>query len=245
MPSRRQFLAAAGVAAVGVGAQPASAERSWQSIADDAPDHITRSFDEALLEDYKPYLVIRHLGSNTPSALYGYVARSTEFDYTMLVYWAEYPFQDGAIPGGWDSHFGDHEPIYVRVDEQEGELIDVSYSAYHWLRGWTATPVLSESEGTHPLFYVADPWHHYTTTAEEGVNIDLATLDDDELSTWWNNGWDEAIYPQALTEPWIMAGANGRSDWWHETAGSFSFEATLRQVYLTAGLFGADQSDLS
>lgn len=73
-------------------------------VADDTPDHVTHSYDEQLLERFKPYLVTRDLGSNTPNALYAYVSRSPEYEHTILSYWASYDFQKGVVLG-YDSHF--------------------------------------------------------------------------------------------------------------------------------------------
>lgn len=207
-------------------------------VAEDRPAHVSRRYDESLLQEFKPYLVTRDLGSNTPNALFGFVARSTEFDHTMLVYWAEYDFQKGVVLG-YDSHFGDHEPVYIRVDEAANEIVDISYSAYHWLRGYTPLPPVDSDTGNHPLLHVVDPWHHYYTTAEEGVDVDLTELTDETLQAWWDNGWDEAIHLRSLSVPWVMAGSDGRKDWWQDSAGGFSFEATLRRYYYPLR-FGVD-----
>jgi hypothetical protein len=240
--SRRSALRTAGFvtaasAAVATGSHRAAAA---SPVTDATPDHVTREFDETLLNRYKPYLVTRDLGSNTPNALFGYVARSPEFDYTMCVYWAEYDFQRG-VALGYDSHFGDHEPVYVRVDEETDELVDVAYSAYHWLRGWSATPVLAQGSGAHPLLHVVDPWHHYFLTAEEGVDVDLAHLDDTTLEAWFDNGWNDAIHVRTLAVPWVMGGADGRSDWWKDSVSAFSYEAGLRR-YVYPLLYGVNEN---
>ncbi|AUV84692.1 hypothetical protein C2R22_24500 (plasmid) [Salinigranum rubrum] len=241
--SRREYLHRVATptglsAGLVVGATSVAAAVS--AVADDTPSHVTREYDAELLDQYKPYLVTRDLGSNTPNALYGYVARSPEFDYTMCVYWASYDFQRG-VALGYDSHFGDHEPVYVRVDEETDSLIDVSYSAYHWLRGWSATPPVDANSGSHPLLHVVDPWHHYYQTVESGVSVDLKHLDDATLEAWFDNGWNEAIHVRSLSVPWVMAGADGRSDWWRDSVSAFSYEASLRR-YVYPLLYGADEN---
>lgn len=243
-PTRRTFLA--GGAALAVGSRPVAAQ-SKSTLAEETPEHVTREYDEALLEKYQPYLVVRDLGSNTPTALFAYVARSPEYDHTVLVYWAEYPFQDGVSPFGGslsDSHFGDHEPVYVVVDEELDELVEVVYSGYHWMAAGTRAPTATtDATGVHPTLHVVDPWHHYFQTPEEGVAVELRHLSDDVLQAWLDNGWDEHIHIPSLTTPWVMTGRNGRSDWWQDDVGTFSFEATLRSFYLRIGWYGADGID--
>jgi len=54
--------------------------------------------------------------------LYGYVARSNEYETDMLCYWAQLTHQDG-LPGvRADSHLGDHDPIFVFVDSESGDV---------------------------------------------------------------------------------------------------------------------------
>lgn len=243
MPSRREFLAAAGGtgAAVAMGSAAVAGSAAAQSSPTESvtPSHVTHSFEADLLERYRPLLITRDLGSNTPSALYAFVSRSTEFEHTVLSYWAEYPFQRG-VALGWDSHLGDHEPVIVRVDEEAGEIVDVSFSAYHWLRGWTPEPSTNDnSTGTHPTLHIVDPWHHYFTTVEEGVTVQLEHLSHDVLDSWWVNGWSDAVYLRGVAVPWEMMGSDGRSDWWADSMSAFSYEATLRR-FVYPYLYGVD-----
>lgn len=234
--TRRAFLATVGAAAVGTSTAAAQTD---DALADATPDHVQRSYDEELLKQYRPLLVTRDLGSNTPTALFAYVSRSPEYDHTILSYWAEYPYQEGIV--GYDSHFGDHEPVILSVNEQKDELVEVVYSGYHWMAAWTESPPVVEDEtGTHPTMYVYEPHHHYTLTAESGVEVELQHLSDDRLQAWLDNGWDEHIHIPALTTPWVMTGRNGRSDWWKDDVGSFSFEAALRRIWFRLGWYGAD-----
>lgn len=129
----------------------------------------------------------------------------------------------------------------LRIDEDTNSLIDVSYSAYHWLRGWSNTPVLSESTGDHPLLHVVHPWHHYCLTAEEGIDVELKHLDDATLQGWFDNGWDEAIHVRTLSVPWVMMGADGRSDWWQDSVSAFSYEAGLRR-YVYPLIYGVNEN---
>lgn len=216
-------------------------------LQEETPEHVRRSYDEDLLKRYRPLLVTRDLGSNTPTALFAYVSRSPEYEHTILSYWAEYPFQEGVSPFGGDlsdSHFGDHEPVILSVDEQTNELVEVVYSGYHWMAAGTQAPPVVENEtGIHPKLGVVNPWHHYYQTPEPGVEVPLKHLSDDRLQGWLDNGWDEHIHIPALTTPWVMTGRNGRSDWWKDDVGTFSFEATLRRFYLRLGWYGADGVD--
>ncbi|RDZ49524.1 hypothetical protein C5C07_20290 [Haloferax sp. Atlit-4N] len=242
MPTRREYLRTSGKAlATGalVGGVFSVGAAAANAIDDATPEHVTRTYEPDLLNRYKPRLVVRDLGTNTPTALYSFVARSTEFNDTVLVYWASYPFQEG-VALGYDSHWGDHEPIYVRINEDRDEILDVAFSAYHWLRGWNPSPptVLGDTEGAvHPTFHVVNPWHHYFLTTEEGVDVDLEHLSDAELQAWLDNGWDEAVHLPSVTQPWVMTGADGRTDWWLDTVGSFSYEAGLRR-YVYPLLYG-------
>ena len=213
-----------------VGTASATAER----LAEETPEYVTRTYDAALLERWQPRLRIQHLDIQ-PHSTYAYVTRSNEAETAALSYWHTYRGQNGVV--GADSHFGDNEPVVLYVDEATDELVEVAYSAYHWFAGRTESPP-TDGEG-RPQFRAVKPWHNHTVTTEAGQLVDLRHLSDDELSNRLRNEWP--IHVPAIARPWVM---RRRSDWWaDDTVGPFSIERTLRQVYLTAGLFGADQVD--
>lgn len=208
--------------------------RGAESALDDAtPEYVTRSYDSTLLSDWQPRLKTNHLDIK-PHTAYAYVARSTEQETAALSYWHTYRGQNGWV--GADSHFGDHEPVVLFVDESTDELVEARYSAYHWFAGvWDDAP--TDDEG-RPTFRAHKPYHHHIITDDDGGSVDLGELSDGRLEDWLANGWE--VHVPALARPWVML---NRSDWWADDVGPVSVERTLRRAYLAAGIGGADDAD--
>lgn len=206
------------------------------------PPHVTLSFDQGLLETYQPKLVTRTLDVK-PSQQYAWIATSPEHETDVYCYWTWYVSQRGLT--GQDSHYLDREPVYVFVDSTTGDVQRVLYSAYHWLKGSTSDPTLTDEQ--NPTLRVVERWHHYLLTDEvTGVYVPLSDLDT-TFEAWLDNGWEEDLYVGAAQDPWVML---DRGSWWNETAVGFSFNEMLRRSYVRASnltgfdIFGAGTTDL-
>lgn len=214
--NRRAFCRWTAALAVGsvAATRPAAADHF-----DHQPDHVTLSFDRSFLERYRPRLDLSAVKQNpddtVPGAMFGWKASSPEHETDVAVFFAEYPYQQGILPTGSDSHFGDHEPFYVFVDATTGEVREVVYSAYHWLRGRTPTPSIYNQ--THVEATVVSPWHQYalgSVTDGEYVAVEDLTS---AFPDWLNDeDWHDHLEPGVVVNPWRMAGADGRQHWWRE-----------------------------
>jgi hypothetical protein len=255
--SRRGFLRRVGAAsalsgvAVTAASTPASADHYEMQ-----PESVTLEFDREWLEQYRPRLdlsaVREHPDDTLPNAMYAWKASSEDYETDVAVFISEYNYQQGIIPTGADSHYLDREPLYVAVDSETGEIQEVVYSAYHWLRG--RTTAFTVYEETHPEFGVVSPWHQYSqglTSDGEFVNVDdlggkfEEWLRDDEFH--------DALAPGTVVNPWRMSGSSARArlHWWREGRDSFSLNALfvgsmLRASKTVPGLDfgGASESDL-
>lgn len=236
---RRTYLRAlAGGAVLGLAAGSASATHAT-TVRDD----VTISFDRSWLETYQPRLTMPTESRDKLDATYAWRASSDEFDGDVGCYWTAYSHQEGVSQ--YDSHHGDHEPVYVRVDDS-GEVAEVAASVYHWLRGRTAQPTLYDD--THPHLRVIDPWHHYSVTSSDrgGIYPDLRSLGSgDELESadtttefeaWLQNGLEADLASGVVTTPWRMLGADGRQHWWSDDAFGASFQATRLSIYRSLGV---------
>lgn len=259
---RRTFL---GRAATAVGSLPFATSVSAQSdadiTADDTdddtlphyaakPDAVELIYDEPMLQTFQPQLVTDHLDVE-PTALYAWRATDTSDDphpTDVLVYWASYSHQDGVSPfGGFlsDSHYGDHEPIYVEVNKLEESIERVHHSAYHWLRGWTTSPPTTDDG--RPKMYVVNPWHQ-TRPAPEARPVDLTDVDlrdlTDRYRYWLKNGLKEDLRVGSVTNPWIM---RDHESWWKPSS-TFGLSINMRQyvanLSYSAGVAGADASEV-
>lgn len=216
------------------------------------PSHVTLAFDREFLEQYRPRLDFAAVETNPedslPNAMYGWRASSPEHSTDVAVFWADYQYQQGLSPFGHDSHLGDHEPVYVFVDDEDGSVEEVVYSAYHWLRGRARSSVLYDE--THPMLSVVSPWHQYSlggVADGEFVSVEnlLAVFED-----WLADGLEEELAPGTVRNPWRMQGSSGRQHWWREGADGISMNAVfvssmLRISNLVPGvdIGGASASD--
>lgn len=236
MPTRRGLLrtvaTGAAIGSVGLGATTGSVAATH---TDQQPDHVTISYDQDRLETYRPLVVTSHLDVK-PTALYGWIATSTEYDYDWYVYFAEYAAQEGV--SSYDSHYGDHEPVYVGV--ADGSVERLLYSGYHWIRATAAGESIPLYEETHPALYVINPWHHYALDPQtRGSFVGVRSLVD-VFEAWLDNGMEESLAPGTVVDPATM---RTRGDWWRLTAAGLSLNELYIRTLLTIGFQGADQAD--
>lgn len=250
---RRGFLktgTAAAVAAAGV-------LGATQPVIADHPSHldddVNLSFDEDDLKQYRPLLQVGHLDVE-PTTIYAWMASSPNKITDAYVYITFYPTQRG-IAGSADSHYLDREPCYVFVNSN-GNIEEVLYSAYHWLKASTTSPpTYTDSDGQHPAFRVADKWHHYLLDPEmRGEFVGLSELGTDEkieadqISTqyeeWLDNRWEEELLPGAVVDPWKMRRPEHES-WWAKDRREWRRELWLQISSVPfLNIAGADNTDL-
>jgi len=243
---RREFLRGVGLRAtqalvVGGGAAVTAAALD-SPIKDATPEHVTHEFDTQALKKYQPQFVVREVDRAKLQSLYGFVARSPEYQTDCCVYYTEWSHQEGLSPFApplSDSHYGDHEPFYVFVDSETGEVREIVYSAYHWVAGKALAPA-APMENSHPKAHIVSPWHHYYLTDEDGVFVDLADLTG-ALGDWWANGMDEHLYLEGVTVPWRM---RSRAHWWQDSVAGFSVDAYYAEMLYNLGAVGADNPEV-
>jgi hypothetical protein len=233
--SRRQFLASTAGAFVGV---RVTSGRVAADHRDAKPEHVTISYTESTLSAFQPLLDLTEEDKSRLLGQYAWTATSPEHDTDCHVYWTAYTHQSGVTE--YDSHYGDHEPAYVFVDSQTGEIQEVVASIYHWLRGRALASGLRIENETNPVLGVITPWHQYTAPApqEDPTRPELSNLDN-AFDDWLANGLEEALEPGVVVNPWRMQGADGRGHWWRDTVASISFDAAYMRILRTIGLHEA------
>lgn len=229
------------------GAENASAAEDYR---ESIPEDVYLVYDEAKLKELEPHLVSRTLNV-LPQQVYGAIATTGTEDLTstgdrdtnIAMFWVEYPYQEGFTP--FESHLGDHEPFYVEYEPKVGgpEITRVLCSGYHWITArYTKFDTVEENGNDHPLFRIADRYHHYFGTTEDGTTPSsawgLADLRG-ELQGWLDNDWPVNV--PSITNPWVQ---KTRSSWWEDTTGDFRVGEAFYDAALSIGIFGADQTDL-
>ena len=234
--TRRQFLATAGAAA-GIGALSGRASADHRTHQ---PDHVTLSFDRATLERYQPLLELTSEDQSRLIGQYAWTATSPEHDTDAHVYWASYTHQSGV--SSYDSHLGDHEPSYVFVDSETGDVVEVVASVYHWLRGRAPAGALTFEDETNVVLRVISPWHQYTAPSSNSSPYQ-SQLEDlrDSFDDWLANGLEDSLAPGTVVNPWRMAGPSGRGHWWRDTIGGFSTDAFYVSALRTLGFHEAGE----
>ncbi|WP_096391476.1 twin-arginine translocation signal domain-containing protein [Halopenitus persicus] len=238
--TRREFLRGSGAAAAlvatgGIAGRSSATEHTahWR----EKPDHVSLTFDQVAMEEYRPRLEIHHLDVE-PSALYGWIASSPEHETDVYVYFAKYATQRGISL--LDSHMHDREPFYVFVDPSDGSVQEVAYSGYHWFRASNASPPVDGD--THVTARVVNPHHHFVLSSESAIREDVPVESlVDEFDIWLSNGWGESLHPGAATNPWVM---RSRESWWREKDWEDKIALTIYDAYRLAGLAGADEADI-
>lgn len=248
--TRRQVLRGAGATAVaGLGTATFSGPTAAQASQYDVPSDYTQSFDREFLERYQPLLVTSspEVRSNL-MGMWGYKVTSPDSDYAVAAYWAKYATQAGlSIPLtdiviGADAHAGDHEPVYLYVDEVTGEVDRVVATGYHHfameVSGENAhlTKDRDPDRETHVSLDVVDPWHHYQLVeGDRGFFPDLydwtAARDN-----WVRDGIYDTTALYAVDNPYVML---ERDSWWDRDTTDYQFA----KLWLALGLRGADSRD--
>lgn len=227
MPTRRQYLASLAAAGTLTTAGTAAADHT-----DRQPAHVTISYDETVLDTYKPLLARSQAAREKYLGLYGWVAESPEEATKVCVYWSYYSHQDGASQ--YTSHRGDHEPVAVEVNTDTGDVERIRASIWHWQKG-EVTPDAAPMDGTNVKLRVIDPHHAYTAARESDTVEDLDVKD---LTATWDdtlaNGLEDDVVPGASYNPWIM---QRESDWWR--AGSFGLPSIEALVTSATQRFNA------
>lgn len=209
--TRRRFLKTVG--AVGVGGAVLSTPAAGEHF-DHQPDSVTLTYDEDVLNDYRPELVLSDDARPKFNGLYGWTATSPDYDTDAHVFWAEYSHQEGLSPF-WgaltDSHYGDHEPLVVFSDSDSGEVEWLVASTYHWTAGKVSGEDASMN-GTHPHLRAIDPWHQFTAADRSGTFPEVHDLTQ-EFDSWLANGMEDPLEPGVVVNPWRML---DRDDWWRD-----------------------------
>ncbi|MFW5938323.1 MAG: hypothetical protein ACOCSN_05195 [Halanaeroarchaeum sp.] len=205
---------------------------------DAQPEHVSLVYDESLLEEHVPRLVMSHLDVS-PTAAYSWIATSTEHSTDFYCYWVYYAYQEGYTE--YDSHETDREPVLVEVN-QDDEVVAVYYDAYHYLRNDPGTAPVRDG---HPTLRIQKPHHFYTATTAIGDMPDIGDLHE-YYDAWIDNDW--RVYRPAVVDPWSMA---SREHFWRDASAGVSFNAVYWRSLLAASSVpgidfgGASDSDLS
>jgi len=243
--SRRQWLRKLGlVTMVAAGttalSEPVSAASpSVEVFAGTKPNSVTiDGTDTAFLERYRPYLDLSAVPRSNYPNLYGWRVSSPDHDTDVALYCTQYAIQRDVIT--LTSHVGDHEWIYVFVDSRNGEVRSVSYSAYHWLRGWVLPPDLY-SGSDHTMFEVAPTYHNFIprSTKGNGKLLDVRSLGDYTTRTgplyeWLRNGLGDMLQPGAVHNPWQLAPHGPLNTWWSKS-GAGRINLTIVHVWALIG----------
>jgi len=231
MPTRRDYLQRAGttLATSGVTGAVVLAGVAAAAHYDAQPEHVSLTYDQSYLEQYRPELVLSSDAREKFLGLYGWVATSPEYDTNVCVYWCSYSHQEGWI-GNLDSHYGDHEPLQVEVNSETGDVERVRASVYHWIKGETLASEASLKDG-RPHLKVVDPWHQYTAASSAGILPEVEDLTA-VYQDWLDDGLEDALHPGSSTNPWSM---EARGDWWRREYG-VSKNALLVSATKVAGI---------
>lgn len=243
-----------GVTTLAATSAPASA-RSVDEYVAEQDTNTTISEDTEWLERYRPALDLAAVPYDNRPTLYGWKATSPDRDTDVAVYATEYAVQKDFLT--LTSHAGDHEWIYVFVDSASGEVVEVSYAAYHWLRGYLLNPPVDGSDGgDHPTFAVAKTYHNYipTTASSGGVLLDVRGLGDPSSASgpfyqWLANGMADDLEPGAVHDPWQLDSEGPLDSWWARD-GSGSLNRYIVDAWATLafgvgiGIRGGDDADL-
>lgn len=249
--SRRQWLRGSAGGAIGasalIGASGTAAadDRPVSAYPDTKPEHVSLTTEDTeFLNRYRPALNLSAVPFSNRPTLYGWKATSRDGDVEtdVAVFACEYAVQKDII--SLTSHAGDHEWIYVFVDSASGEVTEVSYCAYHWLRGYLQDPAVDGTDGgDHPPFTVAPTYHNYAplsgNAADNTVLLDVEPLGDystrsGALYQWLANGMAEDMEPGAVHDPWQLD-SDGPLDAWWARNGSGSINRAIVDAWAFVG----------
>lgn len=257
--TRRQWIRGVGGGVAGAAALTTAGTASAapvEEFADAKPESATITHDSAWLKRYRPVLDLRAVPHDNRPTLYGWKVSSRDADVEtdVGVFACEYALQRSWLT--LTSHAGDHEWIYVYVDRNSGEVTEVSYAAYHWLRGYVTNPSVDGSDGgDHPMMTVAPTYHHYApvSSSSSGVLLDPQSLGDYDtrsgaLYQWLANGLDTDMAVGAVHNPWLLD-SNGPLDAWWSRSGSGRWNRFIVDAWALAafgfgvGIRGAEDAD--
>ena len=220
-----------------------SSAASAASEAREPPAHVTVSFDETLIKQYQPQLVLEGV-EPAPLGFYGLHAESSESALNAVYGFVEYPYQDGNI-GRSDSHLGDHEPVIVFYDSASGDVSRVDYSPYHWFHTYAGREAFqyADADKKRPMLRVDPTYHHYYVYSGNaaGERLEVNNLVE-AIDGWLNNGLDENLALSQPFDPWAMF---GRESWWRHNTENW-INAYLKALWFNLGLSDASKtSDVS
>lgn len=203
--TRRGFLTTAGSAVTAATLSTGSASASHNTTV---PDHVSVSYEPAVIREYMPSLVLDGVDPS-PDAYHAAVVRSAEYTTDCVVGAVKYPYQDGRTQ--LDSHLGDREWFYTFYDDQTGDITHANYTVWHWYKG-RVTPDLLQFDDGNPVFEVDDRYHHYRVYSGAAAPETLPVEDlTESLSGWLSNGLESELAPHQPWNPWRM---RGRESWW-------------------------------
>ncbi|ADB63908.1 hypothetical protein Htur_5020 (plasmid) [Haloterrigena turkmenica DSM 5511] len=208
------------------------------------PDGVQIIWDEQRLWKYQPLLQMDAETRDRFDGLYGYVATSEDEDTDVLCYWSKTE-RVKSLPGGNDtlgSSIGDHDPIYVFVNSDTGELERIVYSGYNLeaaeIQPGTDDLVTQRADSpTHATFTVVNGWHHYRHTPEKTGFFTALKSWPAVRDTWSNNGFGPDT--TAVQNPWELTTKND----WRANSGLFSLTDIWISLGKTFGWYGADETD--
>jgi|GEM_PF-2517848 len=208
------------------------------------PEKADIAWDEYRLRKYQPKLAMDAKTRERFDGLYGYVATSPERETDVLCYWSKVEPVE-SLPVGEDelgSSIGDHDPIYVFVNSETGEIERIVYSAYN-LEAAEINPTADEltqeraSKPTHATFTVVKGWHHYRHTPEAtGHFTDLKSWPEDR-PTWLDNNF--SMDATVVENPWQLASEPD----WRDNDSWFSLTDIWLDLGQTLGWYGSKNID--
>lgn len=185
---------------------------SAESVTDNRPDHVSCSYQESTLEDYRPNLIVSHLESE-PSTIYAQYCTSSERSEDVAIYWAYYPVQVGF--SSEDSHDVDREPVYVFIDSSSGDVNRIVYSEFHYIKGVEESPNLVDDN--NPILYVESPHHSYNSSDGSGSYIGLSDFSNVHQG-WHDNDWGADI--EVTADPYEI---DSRDSFWDDDNAVWDF----------------------
>lgn len=201
----------------------------------DRPDHVQISTAPEDIQPWQPLLTWDTYPEREPLGYWGFRASSPEHDTDVVVGFHKYTQQEGI--SSYDSHAGDHEPIYVFFNPTTGDIVDVVCSGYHWYRMQipsSSIRTVSNSIGEQPVLRGIKPWNHHLPVAPEeprdGRSFGLESLPDD-LYGWLYNGLSDPLREDQPYNPWKMRRADG---WWKPGTKS-TIEMVMERLYVSLG----------
>lgn len=207
----------------------------------------TIEFDERYLWKYQPMLRMEPSTREHHKGMYGYVARNEDRETDALCFWSQLTHQDGLPMADSDSHLGDHEPIYVFVNSDDGSVEEVVYSTFHWYSGSKSITDPSEqlqtsraSDPTHAVLSVSEKWHNYSFKPDaDGALVELKSWPE-VRDTWVRNEFYSPANINVIEDPWQIRDNDG---WWEEDSLNAQIAGVYARIGDIIGWYGADEAD--